>query len=481
MKSPLVWAGIGLAALGVLVVTFRKPAPVAGPVPPPPSPLVSLPAPVVAEGPLLPVQPGDIHSAVLAHDLERVKQLLKAHPQLVNERTAKGETPLYVAAFLGQSPQMVPLLLQLGADPNPAPNLRGETPLSIARELNKRKTAEVLLRAGAREDDRSRAARLRFLTQQGDLSELTVGLKETPQLVDARDAYGQTPLNLAVSGARMNPDVVQLLLRHGADPNATNIYGGTPYSVAVDRGNTHGAALLLKHGARDNPISLSAPLRRAAISNQLAEATALIKRSPEMVQGHDDLRRTPLHFACAQAGLPLVELLLDHGADVHAADFADNTPLHGAAFAGNDDIINALVARKADVNQRNRQRVTPLHQAAYRGSALAVEALLRGGADVKAVDNLGESALHRAATGGHSVALKLLLDGGADVNLRDRQGQSALHQAAQQGHTEAVKLLLARNADPRFVDVNGQTASALAAKRSHEDVVQLLRLAPAKD
>lgn len=418
---------------------------------------------------------GEIHDAVLAHDLARVKQLLKANPKLVNERTEKGDTPLYVAALLGQSPQMVPLLLQLGADPNPAPNLRMETPLSIAYEMNKRQTVGLLLQAGAREDDRSRGARIRYLTLKRDLTELNARLAEFPRLVNARDAYGQTPLNLAVSGQQPDLAMVQFLLARGADPNATNHYGGTPYSVAVDRGHVNLAALLRQHGAKETPVSLSAPLRLAAVKNQLAEAEALVKRSPEMVQAHDDLRRTPLHFACAQAGLPLVELLLKHGADVSAVDFADNTPLHGAAFAGKADIINALLAKQADPNQRNRQRVTPLFHAALRGSLPAVAALLTAGADAKAADNLGETALHRAATGGHVEVIKAMLDRGMDVNVRDRQGQTPLHQAAQQGRTEAVKLLLSRKADATLTDVSGQTASALAAKRKHEDVVQLIK------
>ena len=481
-KDWFIWAGIVLVILVAMIAKFRKPAqpappaPLAAPAVPPSLQKSGAVAPaVVSEGRLSAPLPGEIHIAVLAHDIERVKQLVKADPKVVNERTEKGDTPLYVAAFLGQSPQMLPLLLQLGADPNPPPNLRGETPLSVARELNKRKTADLLLKAGAREDDRSRAARIRYLTQKAELVEVTARLRETPHLVNARDAYGQTPLNLAVSGGRPGDDVVKLLLEMGADPNATNNYGGTPYSVAVDRGNTNAVALLLKSGAQENTISLSAPLRRAAQTDKLAEAAALLKRSPEMVKSHDDLRRTPLHFACAQAGLPIVELLLDNGADVNAADFADNTPLHGAAFAGNADIVNALLARKADPNHRNRQRATPLHQAAFRGATLAVEALLRGGADVKAVDNVGETALHRAATGGHVAALKLLLDRGADVNVRDRQGQSALHQAAQQGHGEAVQLLLSRKADTTFTDVSGQTAAALAAKRNHQNVLDLLK------
>jgi len=422
---------------------------------------------------------GEIHDAVLVHDLERVKQLLLEKPALVNERTEKGDTPLYIASFRGYK-QMVPLLLQFGADPNPPPNLRMETPLSIARELNMKQTAATLLRAGAREDNLSRGAEIRYLTMRRDAGELGARLAQFPGLVNARNAYGQTPLALALTDDKPDMNTLQTLLGAGADPNATNWFGGTPYSVAVERERTNLFPLLLKHGAKETAITRSAPLRIAARKNLLLEAESLVKQTPGMVNARDDLRRAPLHFASASGGLPLVELLLRHGAEVNARDFADNTPLHVAAQAGKPDLVGALLARRAEVNAANRQRVTPLIHAATVGSLPVVEALLAAGADVKAADNVGETALHRAATGGHVAIMKLLLERGLAVNLRDLQRQTPLHQAAQSGRAEAVKFLLSRNANPAFTDVSGATALTLAEKRKLEEIAKLLRPGPAK-
>jgi ankyrin repeat protein len=423
---------------------------------------------------------GEIHDAVLAHDLDRVKQLLLERPALVNERTEKGDTPLYIAAFRGYVKQMVPLLLQFGADPNPPPNLRMETPLSIARELNLKQTATLLLKAGAREDELSRGAEIRYLTVRRDAEGLSARLAQFPGLVNTRNAYGQTPLTLALTDDRPELNVILTLLNQGADPNATNWFGGTPYSIAVEHERTNFIPLLLKHGAKETAITRSAPLRIAARKNLLLEAEALVKQTPEMVNARDDLRRTPLHFASAASGLPLVELLLKNGAEVNACDFADHTPLHAAAQAGKADNVGALLARQADPNAVNRQRVTPLIHAATAGSLPIVEALLGAGVDVKAADNVGETALHRAATGGHVAIMKLLLERGLDVNLRDRQRQTPLHQAAQAGRVEAVKFLLSRNANRAFTDVSGATALALAEKRKLEEVAKLLRAGPPK-
>lgn len=417
---------------------------------------------------------GEIHDAVLAHDINRVKQLLLEKPDLVNERTEKGDTPLYIAAFRGYAKQMIPMLLQFGANPAPPPNQRGETPLSIAREQNLRQTAEMLIKAGAKDDDLSRGAEIRYLTIKRDPAALGERLAQFPHLVNSRNAFGQTPLTFAVTGDRLDPNIPLTLLKLGADPNATNRFGGTPYSVALEQEQTNMVTLLRQHGAKETPITRSAPLRIAARKNLLIEATELVKQHPEMVRGQDDLLRTPLHFASAQGGLPLVELLLTHGADVNARDFADNTPLHAAASAGKADLVTALLAKKADANAVNRQRIPPLLNAAAAGSLPAIEALLKAGANVQAVDNVGESALHRAATGGHIEVMKLLLDRGLDLNLRDRQRQTPLHQAAEAGRVEAVKFLLSRNANVAFTDVNGSTALALAERRKREDVVKLL-------
>lgn len=420
---------------------------------------------------------GEIHDAVLAHDMDRVRQLLLEKPDLVNARTERGDTPLYIAAFRGYVKQMIPLLLQYGADPAPSPNDRLETPLSIAREQNLRQTAAALLQAGARDDHLSRAAEFRYLVVKRDLTGLTQMAANSPALVNARNGYGQTALLLSVSGDKPDPATTQALLKLGADPNATNNFGGTPFSVAVER--EHGAmvALLLQHGAKETPMTRAAPLRLAAKNGRQAQADEFLRANPGSASAHDDLRRTALHHAAARGDLHMAELLLRNGADPNYADFADNTPLHHAASSGKHELVTLLITNKADPNRRNRQRVSPLLNAVAVGSQQVVEALLKAGADATVKDNLGETALHRAAGGGHVELMRLLIERGLDLNVRDQQRQTPLHQAAQRGVEDAVKFLLARNADRSFLDVNGLTALAVAEKYKHEGVVKLLRAA----
>ncbi|MDH3525030.1 MAG: ankyrin repeat domain-containing protein [Acidobacteriota bacterium] len=56
--------------------------------------------------------------------------------------------------------------------------------------------------------------------------------------VDPRDAFGNTPLWRAVFELREDTQVVNLLLTHGANPNAENTSGVSPLDLAETTGKT---------------------------------------------------------------------------------------------------------------------------------------------------------------------------------------------------------------------------------------------------
>jgi hypothetical protein len=74
------------------------------------------------------------------------------------------------------------------------------------------------------------AAQLRRAAETGDIPELQMLLDKQP-VIDARDADGRTALMLSTLHGR--GQAVDVLLAHGADPNAADGHGVTPLQAAV--------------------------------------------------------------------------------------------------------------------------------------------------------------------------------------------------------------------------------------------------------
>ena len=157
---------------------------------------------------------------------------------------------------------------------------------------------------------------------------------------------------------------------------------------------------------------------------------------------------TALHMAAAAFRRSVMELLVAHGADIHARNRRGAEPLHYAADANRwdpvaqADAIAYLLSVGADADALNKDGVAPLHRAVRTRSLPAVRALLDGGANPRLPNKAGSTPLHLAVQttgrGGSGSArareqqagiVRLLLERGARATDRDRQGKT-VHLAA---------------------------------------------------
>lgn len=88
---------------------------------------------------------------------------------------------------------------------------------------------------------------LRMAALDGDLATVQAFLDEWPETIDARDRYGLTPLEYAVSGG--HKDVAAELIRRGANVNTKATLGQTPLLMAVRKGLKDMVVFLLENGA----------------------------------------------------------------------------------------------------------------------------------------------------------------------------------------------------------------------------------------
>jgi ankyrin repeat protein len=169
----------------------------------------------------------------------------------------------------------------------------------------------------------------------------------------------------------------------------------------------------------------------------------------------DDPRATPdavaeLHAAVSMGDPAGVERALARGAPVDATEScATITPLMWAARSGDLGLVQLLLAHGADVHAQTPAFGTPLSNAASSGNPQVLELLLSHGADPDAGRPDGYTPLMSAAAAGVTgdVAAELLIRAGADVNIRNRAGDSALAIAVEEGDARTVRLLRAAGAE----------------------------------
>lgn len=112
---------------------------------------------------------------------------------------------------------------------------------------------------------------------------------------------------------------------------------------------------------------------------------------------------TALHCVVSKAchhngvSIPVLQLLLDAGADLEIGDNLSYTPLHAACIASgkNRDILHVelLLKAGASVKRPNNARESPLHLALLNENAALVQLLLEFGADIHEKDYTGRSCL----------------------------------------------------------------------------------------
>lgn len=191
-------------------------------------------------------------------------------------------------------------------------------------------------------------------------------------------------------------------------------------------------------------------LHQAVFGNSEAAANLLLERGANPNIRCEGDNAYPLHFAVEKHRLPIIRLLVEHGADTigesdyhelgvigwaTAWDYIQSNPeivqyllAHGARHnifsavaVGDVEAIRAVVSRSPGELERrmdmvNRRRF-PLHLAVVKKQPAALTALLDLGANIESLDESRFTALDQAAMAGETDLAQILLERGAEVRL----------------------------------------------------------------
>ena len=380
-----------------------------------------------------------VAAAIRTRDLDRVRALLDAKPELVNS------SDLIHWAVMTRQLDMIDELLSRGADIN-ARRADGARPIQLTNgDYGFRGWRDVPEDAPSPRDVlahlRARGAYCDICTAAyiGDIARVRELLARDRSLANRPSDYvtyyacSGTPLRNAAGGGHV--DIVRLLLDSGADPNLPEEHiapRGHALHMAVCNGHREIVELLLARGAHANvEIESSADTLSAALRNDdqpmvdllcahgaarrvhllayygdVRTAAAMFAANPQLADdpealanaargGQDAFVRLMLRY---QPRLPervsigaktreLTELLFAHGMTPHVPNWLHITALHH--FAGNGDLENArlFLDRGARIDARDEEfRSTPLGWAARKGQQAMVDLLIERGAAVNLPD-----------------------------------------------------------------------------------------------
>ena len=101
--------------------------------------------------------------------------------------------------------------------------------------------------------------------------------------------------------------------------------------------------------------------------------------------------RAALHFACLKGYLPIVQYLIQKGANIDSKDMYKETPLHHACWKGNLTVVQYLIEKGANIEAKDRNQYTPLHFASYHDKTEVIKYLISKGANKNAKTKDGET------------------------------------------------------------------------------------------
>ena len=296
-------------------------------------------------------------NAAKANDIELFKKLVLDNPDLLDSSQASSlddfnnRANLLFSGINCGSDETRSLLLWAIKATSAANTASKNSPLIEAIEDGDHDTVCKLIETGADVNvpGEWRVTALHCAVQTGNAQIVSYLLKKGAD-PSAVDSHCDTPLSQSVS-AKHNRDyreIVELLVRRGADVNHRNIEGSSAIHIYAGAGRLDIVRFLVANGAEINSTTLAGG--------------------------------TPLMDAAFFGSLPMAEFLLANGADINAVNRENWSALSYAVYMGRPDLVKLLCRRGANHRIRTSDGVALMDMARSRSHMALIPILESYGA-----------------------------------------------------------------------------------------------------
>eukprot|EP00731_Ephydatia_muelleri_P031952 Em0023g459a len=464
--------------------------------------------------------------------IEGLKMIAAAHNLTLKGFDSDGRTLLHASAISNQC-EMMDYLISCGNDLNAVDN-NGDTALHLAVTNRHIEATKVLLSHGADDTILNKQSDAPLhIAARNDHGAMVTAMLEYPIDVTVRGLRNRIPMHVIAENDSIEVlKVFHNFIASNKDNNssfrlcAKDADDLTPIHLAARKGS-HRVLQSMIDCTKDHGYTADQVLRFLDEENNTPLHTAVDGGYDEVVRvllscGASPTESKmnqlpPMHLACSQGKLKMVELMVQFGGvDVIACrDAFGQTPLHSSTLPPSTAVLCYLLNIGAQLNACNNQGQTPLITATLSGNLAAVKTLLKSGADPLIKDQNGDNPLHYAVQRNrkaiatclldHSVAQQMLiqtnhsgsspvhhalLQGSSDLasqmfrllegtlyEHRDSQGCNYLHLAALGGDWKTLTAILSTPICPTFLNETndkGSTPLHLATAGGNQHCVEIL-------
>ena len=231
-------------------------------------------------------------SACSRNDVKMVNDFISIIPDKINidDENIHGITPVCVAASLNNNFELMRLLIKNGADINKQCGINGDTALCIACQCGNKLSVDLLLMLPCSDAN----------------------------IVRTKD--NATPIMIATENGYL--DIVDVLLKSGADPFHRNKSGQNAFILAVIKGDLSIVTLIHKHVCKMNT-----DIQKKILLN-LA----------------DNTNKTALHYGCINGDYNVMKYLIQNtNIDRYKKDDKGRIPINYASINGDKNIVSLFL------------------------------------------------------------------------------------------------------------------------------------------